>query len=164
MRIAILGTGNIGTAMANGLIKSGRFHAPDIILTRRKIHLLDEMRKQGFVVQRDNREAVDPGDGVGRVWHRLLFARHPCRVTGWDRDRFPFRGCVGHCRPDGQRRGVAAARMGNHSEYEIDKVTAPRGCTIAGLNQMEHAGFSSAMIKGITVSADKASKLYTHSE
>ena len=54
--------------------------------------------------------------------------------------------------------------MGNHPEYEIDKVTTPRGCTIAGLNQMEHEGFSSAMIKGITVSADKASKLYTNSE
>jgi pyrroline-5-carboxylate reductase len=49
----------------------------------------------------------------------------------------------------------------NHPEYEIDRVTTPRGCTIAGVNQMEHAGFSSAMIKGITVSADKASKLYT---
>jgi len=48
----------------------------------------------------------------------------------------------------------------NHPEYEIDRVTTPRGCTIAGLNQMEHEGFSSAMIRGITVSADKASKLY----
>jgi pyrroline-5-carboxylate reductase len=48
----------------------------------------------------------------------------------------------------------------NHPEYEIDRVTTPRGCTIAGLNQMEHEGFSSAMIKGITVSADKASRLY----
>jgi pyrroline-5-carboxylate reductase len=53
---------------------------------------------------------------------------------------------------------------GNHPEFEIDKVTTPRGCTIAGLNQMEHEGFSSAMIKGITVSADKAAKLYTKSK
>ena len=49
----------------------------------------------------------------------------------------------------------------HHPEYEIDRVTTPRGCTIAGLNQMEHEGFSEAMIKGITVSADRASKLYT---
>ena len=34
------------------------------------------------------------------------------------------------------------------------------GCTIAGLNRMEHEGFSSAMIKGITVSANKAAGLY----
>ena len=49
----------------------------------------------------------------------------------------------------------------HHPEYEIDIVTTPRGCTIAGLNQMEHEGFSSAMIKGITVSAERASRLYT---
>jgi len=48
----------------------------------------------------------------------------------------------------------------NHPEYEIDRVTTPRGCTIAGLNQMEHEGFSSAMIKGITVSAEHAKSLY----
>ncbi len=48
----------------------------------------------------------------------------------------------------------------NHPESEIDKVTTPRGCTIAGLNQMEHEGFSSAMIKGIITSADKATGLY----
>lgn len=42
-----------------------------------------------------------------------------------------------------------------HPESEIDKVTTPRGCTIAGLNEMEHHGFSSALIKGITVSFEK---------
>ena len=47
-----------------------------------------------------------------------------------------------------------------HPESEIDKVTSPRGCTIAGLNQMEHEGFSSAMIKGITTSAQKAAVLF----
>ena len=54
--------------------------------------------------------------------------------------------------------------MGGHPEHEIDRITTPRGCTIAGLNQMEHEGFSSAMIKGITVSAEKAAKLYTGPE
>lgn len=48
----------------------------------------------------------------------------------------------------------------NHPEMEIDKVTSPEGCTIAGLNEMEHKGFSSAMIRGITVSSEKANKLY----
>lgn len=49
---------------------------------------------------------------------------------------------------------------GKHPEYEIDKVTTPRGCTISGLNQMEHEGFSSALIKGIITSCEKASHLY----
>lgn len=48
----------------------------------------------------------------------------------------------------------------SHPESEVDKVTTPRGCTISGLNQMEHNGFSSALIKGIVTSAEKASKLY----
>jgi len=52
--------------------------------------------------------------------------------------------------------------MKSHPESEVDKVTTPRGCTISGLNQMEHNGFSSAMIKGITTSAEKAAKLYTN--
>lgn len=49
---------------------------------------------------------------------------------------------------------------GAHPESEIDKVTSPRGCTIAGLNEMEHSGFSSALIKGIRLSAAKAGELY----
>ncbi len=50
----------------------------------------------------------------------------------------------------------------SHPESEVDKVTTPRGITISGLNQMEHNGFSSAMIKGITTSADKAARLYNN--
>ncbi len=42
-----------------------------------------------------------------------------------------------------------------HPEYEIDKVTTPKGCTIVGLNEMEHNGFSSALIKGLIASFDK---------
>jgi pyrroline-5-carboxylate reductase len=49
---------------------------------------------------------------------------------------------------------------GNHPEREVDKVTTPQGCTISGLNTMEHNGFSSAFIKGIVTSAEKASILY----
>ena len=48
----------------------------------------------------------------------------------------------------------------SHPESEIDKVTSPKGCTIAGLNEMEHNGFSSAFIKGIKLSAEKAGGLY----
>jgi pyrroline-5-carboxylate reductase len=59
-------------------------------------------------------------------------------------------------------RGAASllVEAGNHPEREVDKVTTPQGCTISGLNQMEHHGFSSALIKGIVTSAEKAAVLY----
>jgi pyrroline-5-carboxylate reductase len=49
-------------------------------------------------------------------------------------------------------------QTGNHPEQEIDKVTTPKGCTIAGLNEMEHQGFSSSLIKGISISYQKIGK------
>lgn len=51
-------------------------------------------------------------------------------------------------------KGAASLLMetGNHPEHEIDKVTTPKGCTIAGLNEMEHQGFSSSLIKGVKTS------------
>jgi pyrroline-5-carboxylate reductase len=49
-------------------------------------------------------------------------------------------------------------KKGSHPEQEIDKVTTPKGCTIAGLNEMEHQGFSSSLIKGIVASYDKIEK------
>ena len=59
-------------------------------------------------------------------------------------------------------KGAATLLLKNnsHPEDEIDKVTSPKGCTIAGLNEMEHNGFSSAFIKGIKVSSEKAKNLY----
>ena len=47
----------------------------------------------------------------------------------------------------------------SHPEIEIDKVTTPEGCTIAGLNEMEHQGLSSALIKGIISSYEKISNI-----
>lgn len=47
----------------------------------------------------------------------------------------------------------------SHPEMEIDKVTTPEGCTIAGLNEMEHQGLSSALIKGILTSFDKINNI-----
>lgn len=47
-------------------------------------------------------------------------------------------------------------RKGNrHPEEEIDKVTTPKGCTIVGLNEMEHRGFSSSLIRGIGASYNR---------
>jgi pyrroline-5-carboxylate reductase len=43
----------------------------------------------------------------------------------------------------------------HHPEMEIDKVTTPQGITISGLNEMEHQGLSSAVIRGLTTSYNK---------
>lgn len=48
---------------------------------------------------------------------------------------------------------IGAAQLvlqnGSHPEHEIDRVTTPGGITIRGLNEMEHAGFTSAVIRGL---------------
>lgn len=67
-------------------------------------------------------------------------------------------------RPDAATRGIIQTLKGaaallehckNHPEAEIDKVTTAGGITIRGLNEMEHNGFSSSVIKGLKVSAGK---------
>lgn len=60
-------------------------------------------------------------------------------------------------------RGAASLLLADavvHPETMIDNVTTPRGVTIAGLNEMEHSGFSSAMIRGIVIAAQQAGGLY----
>ncbi len=47
----------------------------------------------------------------------------------------------------------------DHPELQIDKVTTPKGITISGLNEMDHSGFSSAMIHAIVKSAEKLNKI-----
>jgi pyrroline-5-carboxylate reductase len=42
---------------------------------------------------------------------------------------------------------------GLHPEAAIDLVTTPSGVTIKGLNEMEHAGFTSAVIRGLKAGA-----------
>lgn len=264
IRIAIIGAGNIGTAIADGLLESGRFSAEDITLTRRRTHLLDPMKNRGFAVEADNCAAVKDSqvaiiaveprqvDGVlsqiapvlkpgSHTLISVVTGIHICEIRqkigeratvvrampntaiavresmtclasdGTDgtaveiaRSIFDTVGktlvideeemnaatALGACGIAFFLRAIRAASQGgieigfhspdalaiaaqtargaatlllanaNHPEYEIDRVTTPRGCTIAGLNQMEHEGFSSAMIRGITVSAEKAAKLY----
>ena len=50
---------------------------------------------------------------------------------------------------------------GNHPEQEIDKVTTPKGCTIEGLNEMEHKGLSSSLIQGMISSFKKINSIKT---
>ncbi len=47
----------------------------------------------------------------------------------------------------------------SHPEAEIDLVTTPQGCTISGLNEMEHQGMSAALIQGIQKSYEKISHI-----
>jgi len=264
-RIAILGAGNIGGAIASGLVDSGRFLAEDIALTRKRVHLLADLKARGFLVTADNREAADRSEVIlitvePQQLDRILaevgpalkpgrhivisvvtgasiaqISRHVCegvavgrampntaiaireamtciasadrngpaieaatsifetvgKTLVIDEELMTAATALGACGIAFFLRAIRAASQGgieigfhardalaiaaqtargaatlllrtdHHPEYEIDRVTTPRGCTIAGLNQMEHEGFSSAMIKGITVSADKAAKLYT---
>ncbi len=55
-------------------------------------------------------------------------------------------------------RGAATllAERGTHPEAEIDRVTTPGGITIKGLNAMEEAGFTAAVIAGLKAWSPKA--------
>jgi pyrroline-5-carboxylate reductase len=263
-KCAILGAGNIGLAIAKGLVNSGTLKPDQITLTRRKIHLLQPEQKYGFHIERNNVNAVraseliiiavEPGqiDPLLQEIRPSLNARKhllisvisgvpiaeirkqivkpvpvirampntaiairesmTCLTAG--QDSSPHLGiavelfrAVGQVLVIDEEQMIAATSLGacgiafflrairaasqggieigfhseaaltiaaqtargaaslllskeNHPEKEIDKVTTPRGCTISGLNQMEHEGFSSAMIRGIITSAEKASGLY----
>jgi pyrroline-5-carboxylate reductase len=262
--VAILGAGNIGTAIADGIVQGGRVSPAEILLTRRKSDLLAPFAQRGFPVLSDNREAVrrarlvliavEPQqiDGllteiapdlkpkthtvvsvVSGVTIAEIKARLPAGVPVvrampntavairesmtclaaepsdraaiddaqplfealgptlvLDEEQMIAATALGACGIAFFLRAIRAASQGgieiglhtdealliaaqtargaaslllsrkHHPEGEIDRVTTPRGCTIAGLNRMEHEGFSSAMIRGIVTSAEKAAKLY----
>ncbi len=263
-KLTILGAGNIGLSIARGLVVSKTFDPADIILTRRKIQLLEPEGRKGFEVEKDNRKAVQKADivlvavepgqidalldeirgdlkqkkhvlisvisGVGipsikkqlgkavpviRAMPNTAIAIRESmtclasddadkahletavrifetvgQVLVIDEEQMIAATALGACGIAFFLRAIRAASQGgieigfhsesaltiaaqtargaaslllskeNHPEKEIDKVTTPRGCTISGLNQMEHEGFSSAMIKGIITSAEKAMGLY----
>jgi len=263
-KIAILGTGNIGTSIASGLLASDSILPENMILSRRKINLLDSFKKQNVQVTDDNEYAVklskviiiavepqqintlldEITDVVDHEKHMIISV-----VTGVSIDQIKSKlkndiivvrampntaisigesmtclasdksnsdaiemakaifetlgktllideelmssaTALGACGIAFFLRAIRAASQGGieigfhadkalqiaaqtakgaatlllqkeeHPEYEIDKVTTPRGVTISGLNQMEHQGFSSAMIKGIVIAAQKAGKIY----
>ena len=47
---------------------------------------------------------------------------------------------------------------GMHPAVAIDKVTTPGGLTIRGLNELDHAGFNSAVIKCLKAGLNSSSK------
>jgi pyrroline-5-carboxylate reductase len=262
--VAILGAGNIGTAIADGIVKGGGLSPAEILLTRRKSDLLASFAQRGFPVLSDNPEAVrrarlvvvavEPqqidgllaeigphlrpnthtlvsvvsGVSIAEIKKRIpagipvvrampntavairesmtclasveadreaIVAAQPIfetlgKTLVLDEEQMTAATALGACGIAFFLRAIRAASQGgieiglhsnealliaaqtargaasllltgqHHPEGEIDRVTTPRGCTIAGLNQMEHEGFSSAMIRGIVTSAEKAAKLY----
>jgi pyrroline-5-carboxylate reductase len=57
-KIAIIGGGNLGTAIAEGLINSGFSEADHILITKRNIKTLHALQQKGVLVSDDNLEAV----------------------------------------------------------------------------------------------------------
>jgi len=260
-KIAIIGGGNLGVAIAEGLLKSKFCKAAEITVTRRKTDMILELQKKGVNVHSDNAKAVKNSDII-------ILAVKPYQVkevidsfskemeagkvlvsvvTGVEIDEIEemvkkkisiFRAmpntaiavqesmtciCANYATPRNEKyitelfkklgkvvlineklmdaatvlgacgtayamryiraniqggieigfdaytasliaaqtvKGAAELLLakGSHPEQEIDKVTTPRGCTIAGLNEMEHQGFSSSLIRGIVASYTKIGK------
>jgi pyrroline-5-carboxylate reductase len=260
-KIAIIGGGNLGTAIAEGLIKSKFCKATDITLTKRNIATIKHLAEKGVNVTSDNAAAVRNSElvilavkpfqvsDVLNGFKKSLTPKHilVSVVTGvlmvdieiTIKKKLPvFRAmpntaiaiqesmtCISHLNAtdpqikfvkelftnlgkvamideklmdaatvlgacgtafamryiraniqggieigfDSATANLIAAQTvkgaaelllqnGTHPEQEIDKVTTPKGCTIVGLNEMEHQGFSSSLIKGIATSYNKIVK------
>jgi pyrroline-5-carboxylate reductase len=254
-KIAIIGGGNLGISIAEGLLTAGFTAAGNITITRRNIALLQPLAEKGISITSDNTAAARAADvillavkpfQIRDILRELAPSLNPAQmvisvVTGisisdlqtdlpgsvpvframpntaiairesmtcisyaragkeqvdWVLDLFNQLGRVvlideklmdaatvlGACGTayamryiraniqggieigfDAATASLIAAQTvkgaaelllqkGTHPEYEIDKVTTPKGCTIAGLNEMEHQGFSSSLIKGISAS------------
>lgn len=260
-KIAIIGGGNLGTAIAEGLIKSKFSTASDITVTKRNIATLQSLAKKGVQVTSDNNAAIrnseliilaikpfqtaDVLNSVKKEFRQnhmivsvvtgvlisdiaeivkkkmpvcrampntaiaiqesmtcLSFSNATAAQINFVQGLFETLGKVaiideklmdaatvlGACGTAYAMRYIRAniqggieigfdavtanliaaqtvkgaaellLQKGSHPEQEIDKVTTPKGCTIAGLNEMEHQGFSSSLIKGIATSYNKIVK------
>lgn len=82
-RIAILGAGNIGQALALGWSVDGVRRAADIALTRRRLDTLQRFADTGFPVSSDNRSAAAGADGTHPQMADLVLRRaiSTCRLT-----------------------------------------------------------------------------------
>jgi pyrroline-5-carboxylate reductase len=257
-KIAIIGGGNLGTAIAEGLIKSKFIAAKDIVITRRNIQSLKKLQEQGVVVLSNNVEAITNCETIilaikpfqikevlQELQPYLINTQHLISVvTGINivdiqevvgNDIAITRAmpntaiaiqesitCLSSANTSAAQKDYVEALFNNlgktavieeklmnaatvlgacgtayamryiraniqggieigfsaatasliaaqtvkgaaelllttntHPEQEIDKVTTPKGCTITGLNEMEHQGFSSSIIKGIAASFEK---------
>jgi pyrroline-5-carboxylate reductase len=258
-KIAIIGGGNLGTAIAEGLIESKYTSAENITITRRNIIALNSLSAIGVHVTADNRQAVANSDiiiftvkpfqvkevmagladildekkhivvsavtgifieeiqqvlqkklplframpntaiairesitcisytnaGVAEVEEIVQLFQQLGLVVIIDEKLMDAATVLGACGTayamryiraniqggieigfDAKTASIVAAqtvkgaaelllKKQTHPEQEIDKVTTPKGCTIAGLNEMEHRGFSSSLIRGVLASYKK---------
>lgn len=60
--LAIIGAGNLGTAIADGIVTSGLLESSQITLTRRSVDKLEKWTSAGFSCTRDNAAAVRERD------------------------------------------------------------------------------------------------------
>ncbi|HOY52298.1 MAG TPA: pyrroline-5-carboxylate reductase [Prolixibacteraceae bacterium] len=63
-KITIIGGGNLGTAIAEGLINSGEVQSGHLTVTRRRTELLQRLREKGVNTTSDNSGAVREADVV----------------------------------------------------------------------------------------------------
>jgi pyrroline-5-carboxylate reductase len=258
-KIAIIGGGNLGIAIAEGLLKSGFATAGQITVTRRTLSRLQSLKERGVIITDDNPWAIENSEviivalkpyNVKEVLEGLKQSFNPSKhlvisvVTGIflkdltaiinhgvpvframpntaiaiqesvtclcasgatdeqnqyvtelfnqlgititiDEKLMDAATVLGACGIAYALRFIRAATQGGieigfdaktaslisaqtvkgaaelllkgnrHPEEEIDKVTTPKGCTIVGLNEMEHQGFSSSLIRGIGASYSK---------
>ena len=61
-KITIIGGGNLGGAIAFGLIKSKQIQPSAITVTRRRLNLLEKLQEQGVKITSDNVEASKNAD------------------------------------------------------------------------------------------------------
>ncbi|MGE5426266.1 MAG: pyrroline-5-carboxylate reductase [Methylococcaceae bacterium] len=61
-KITIIGGGNLGSAIAFGLIKSKQIQPSMITVTRRRVNMLEKLQEQGVAVTSDNMEASRNAD------------------------------------------------------------------------------------------------------
>ena len=66
MKAAIIGGGNIGLALAEGLVQANVCKPSDITITRRNKTSLTELSKRGFKTTTDNTEAIADADAIQR--------------------------------------------------------------------------------------------------
>ncbi len=63
-KITIVGAGNMGGAIVNGMIKSGFIPAENISVADRKVSILQKMKEQGVAGFENNRDAVKNADVI----------------------------------------------------------------------------------------------------
>lgn len=63
-KISIIGGGNLGSAIAEGLINSEFISPADVMITKRNVQTLQSLKERGVNISNDNNEAASFGDVI----------------------------------------------------------------------------------------------------